>query len=64
MYIIIPLARKNLIQIVGKMCEGCLNGMTKKEERKHGKLGNGEELGDGKLDSSEKERGKSGKKNL
>jgi hypothetical protein len=35
-YIIIPLARKELIQAVGKMCKGSLNGM-KKEKKKRSK---------------------------
>jgi hypothetical protein len=54
-YIIIPLVTKELIQAVSKMCNGSLNGMTKKEEKKQGKLGNGEELGDVNFNGSEKE---------
>jgi hypothetical protein len=62
MYIIIPLARKELSHAVGKMCKGRLNGMIETEEKTQGKQGNGEDLRDVKMDDSEKEREKSGNK--
>jgi len=46
------------------MRKGRLNGVTKKEEKKQGKLRNGEGFGDVKLNGSEKEREKSGNKSV